>query len=1057
MAIGERVTAILNKRRRFLLVQQRGPISFVLREVPVAGAPSETGVSASASSIGAEREGIIRNDDPVAVGGTAAVRGASTCVEAPGASDDEIDLGDESGRRNRRRGEVVRVSLGKIHKCTCEAHSMIGKHGVRKKSEALEPCVHILFILLKVFRVPERDWRLHCVGLGDREIGRLLEERESLVAAALEAARKKAAEASIGNIGTGAGGREHDTGSAPERVIDASDACPICMDNVVADSSGPVRPSDLVDVVTCSVSCGSSLHRSCALEWIHHQFKVGSDVKCPLCRAEWDEDLQESFTVQGNGKGQHRRSSSSHGGVGSYRLSKSSSSAGAGDRPTFPQRCSGCGRAPIATALFRCVECVRYYLCSHCFCKGIHSSHSFRCRDTPAIGWRRVKRLATLPTTVRDSLGTRELTDADYTLLSTLDHVGVFMYSLPIPEKLVNITLPIVTHAKYLRKCRRQRRGDEGHYDDTSALDVSVTSDTGSAHNSEVHTRDARAMCGICREAFKPSDRIRVLKCACVFHTTCIDPWFLEGRNICPLDREVCWTDEEEKAHVWNALVIQKKMASAKAQQERDARKGGTKNELRTTVAAAVEASSAMAIAAFGVGAGAVSVTGASEATVTSHAIRDEIVAMLQADASESPPPPPPPVLGPLCVRASRRLLCTPAEHESLGSDEFGSTGGVNHRQSLRKGQLARGRAGLVRRTGSVSIDRTHQRVDLVTLSTGSLPMEHPSASPAESSTRAATGRQRAKGKVRKGMTHTLSRMQAPQVSGSSSGMLQQVHGVGQGRFDSSEGVSTDSDTASGDLATLEVSPTRGRSISATPRAAPSAARGHVRSLREQGPVTRTLSSASPASRRGKHASTSATRPAHLSNRLPSASPYEESEELERVKPPSPAMSELVQKLPSHVADLALAGQHVRDELVARATAAQAAVTAGAAALVTSRAVADAHQRARCTSISGLSDNRAVLRRTSQAGRGRRASCMPRFSDGAHQDDVGAVGDLVVGNQQGRVRSKEKRDTGPVILPPTTSTDNVAVKKHRGLAKRRPGFRPAAAPPAQFTLTGTSV
>ena len=120
---------------RYLLVDTPGPTSFVLQPPPPAPPP------VSSQEGGGEGE-----------------RGPHSHVLAPS---------------RRRKSKVVKVLLGDGHQCSCSRHV----RARRKKGTAAEHCVHIVYVLIRLCGVGERDPLLWQLALTQPELAGLLSRR----------------------------------------------------------------------------------------------------------------------------------------------------------------------------------------------------------------------------------------------------------------------------------------------------------------------------------------------------------------------------------------------------------------------------------------------------------------------------------------------------------------------------------------------------------------------------------------------------------------------------------------------------------------------------------------------------------------------------------------------------------------------------------------------------------------------------------------------------------------------------------------------------------------
>ncbi|CAG0883425.1 unnamed protein product [Cyprideis torosa] len=155
-------------------------------------------------------------------------------------------------------------------------------------------CVHLLFILLRVFRLSEKDPLLACSELKNYQVNELLEAYDNM------RAKRTVAKSTADGSGSGenAGHSESPEGEKMSRltVPDASsggsesassaveddpelDLCPICL----------LEMLDGEALTECALGCHNKLHSHCISIWVNERNLQGESVVCPLCRAPWDE------------------------------------------------------------------------------------------------------------------------------------------------------------------------------------------------------------------------------------------------------------------------------------------------------------------------------------------------------------------------------------------------------------------------------------------------------------------------------------------------------------------------------------------------------------------------------------------------------------------------------------------------------------------------------------------------------------------------------------------------------------------------------------------------
>jgi E3 ubiquitin-protein ligase ZSWIM2 len=189
-----------------------------------------------------------------------------------------------------------------------------------------ELCVHLLWVMLKVFRVDKHDEMIFQLQLVEREISVLLEARNMQIQKNQERvdnAQKEVLE------------YEETTLSVKKREIEAGDVCPICQDDLLAEFS-PQAPT-----LHCRLSCGNSIHSKCLKILLDHHVKSGqaSTLNCPLCRKQGFgtiDEIQAQLTDMDKIKREQKQKDKIR---------------------HYGSTCSGCKKSPITGDVFRCVAC----------------------------------------------------------------------------------------------------------------------------------------------------------------------------------------------------------------------------------------------------------------------------------------------------------------------------------------------------------------------------------------------------------------------------------------------------------------------------------------------------------------------------------------------------------------------------------------------------------------------------------------------------------------------------------------------------------------------------
>eukprot|EP01051_Picozoa_sp_SAG22_P014515 SAG22_NODE_1771_length_3616_cov_7.362834_2_plen_727_part_01 len=228
--------------------------------------------------------------------------------------------GEESSRK-------YRVSVGEQHSCNCGTPN--------------ELCEHVLFVLVRVFRMQIANPLVWQLGLTEREITELLRGRPAAMLTRPPPRQSAAQAAAVPEEGV------------PRKEMDDDELCPICYDTMSLEQ----------DVTFCKRSCGKNVHTKCMKMWADNRISNGDGVTCPMCRSDWGVP-----DWLGRPRNERRHNALPvHTGV----------------------TCAGCRVANFAGARYKCMICNNYDLCARCFEGGdSHNHHPFICRegiDTPWV------------------------------------------------------------------------------------------------------------------------------------------------------------------------------------------------------------------------------------------------------------------------------------------------------------------------------------------------------------------------------------------------------------------------------------------------------------------------------------------------------------------------------------------------------------------------------------------------------------------------------------------------------------------------------------------------
>jgi len=261
-----------------------------------------------------------------------------------------------------------KVQIGSLLSCSCGGGSKKKKH-----------CVHLLFALMKIFRLEVSNpliWQLSYV---DREVDTIIQNRYDVRPRAVPKIRKKKA--------------EPEEKFVARLTLEDEGPCSICFE----DMSGEER------LTYCRTGCGHNIHAYCMKMWATQKEVQRVAITCPLCRQDWGPKALEYIRKD------------------SQKLKESNSYKETIHVGYF---CKGCSKEPIRGKLYHCLVCSDYDLCNFCFDQAKHIAHSFVCKESVSAQWEVAKRHGQGNGHMRqmmESLQDREISPLDYDLLLGLD------------------------------------------------------------------------------------------------------------------------------------------------------------------------------------------------------------------------------------------------------------------------------------------------------------------------------------------------------------------------------------------------------------------------------------------------------------------------------------------------------------------------------------------------------------------------------------------------------------------------------------------------------------
>ena len=438
-------------------------------------------------------------------------------------------LGDENGKK-------YKTALGSVNTCSCQKR--FGDY-----------CIHIAFVICKVFRLPTSNPLCWQKGFIDRELTQIM--KNTLIT--IQHNSSTSASSSLKSPDSPA--------TVEQRPIGPDSICAICQEEMNINQG----------LAYCRFGCGNSVHIRCLGHWAQHSKSIGAPVTCPFCRAEWGPIETVRRGLQ-NCPFVHSR-----------------------------VKCEICGMAPLVGPRLRCLICSDYNLCVECYKDGGHPDHSFQCYDTnsspPRIIdtteenklylERRQKEKEAYQKRIRElaSLQLREITSDDYALLLELDNhtTTVRTRKFPMSQKLLTYifsasSLPSTNSSSVSSSISSSEPTDEElpqHLESETSTQVSAEENTylnskeeeiaSPSQSSSSQSDDLSAMlhyrvdddttssssptptssviCPICSNKIEvetgEANTIRSLQCGHCFHSHCIDPFLLKS-DVCPIDHRQC-------------------------------------------------------------------------------------------------------------------------------------------------------------------------------------------------------------------------------------------------------------------------------------------------------------------------------------------------------------------------------------------------------------------------------------------------------------------------------------------------------------------------------------
>lgn len=320
-------------------------------------------------------------------------------------------------------GKIFKVTISNPHTCSCSS------------SSTSNLCLHQVFVLLKVLKIPQNHPLSHQTSLTDSEISLVLSGSCGGAPGGHKstgAARRQFTSNGSKKQDEGVGLNEDGFVHRQELDEDCCIQCPICQDDMSKDQA----------LTWCRKGCGNNIHAKCMQNYSQYKISNKEAAGCPLCRVDWALDL-----LKGDCRGQ---ASLKHSCSPVYCASC-----------TFPQRMK----------FNRCIECSQTALlsvpprksvdfCLRCYTNigREHTNHHFVSSDAsvtdfneiywvPVVNHRSLSHV--MDKDILTALQQRELSVEDYEALLELDKV--------VPDLSTQLILSLEESS-----CREQRLKESG-------------------------------------------------------------------------------------------------------------------------------------------------------------------------------------------------------------------------------------------------------------------------------------------------------------------------------------------------------------------------------------------------------------------------------------------------------------------------------------------------------------------------------------------------------------------------------------------------------------------